>query len=48
MKKLNATLSAKQKQLKAAVDKVTRLNEELMETERNKKKLEQQYEDCSK
>jgi hypothetical protein len=39
--KLNATLSEKQKELKAANDKVTKLNNELNATKDNKIRLEQ-------
>jgi dynein heavy chain, axonemal len=48
VKQLSAKLAEKQKHLKAAVDKVTALNDELQSTIRYKEKLEKEYEECSK
>lgn len=43
---LNATLHKKQSELKQAVDKVKKLNDELTATQNNKIKLQQRHEDC--
>ena len=44
---LNAKLAIKQKELKDAKDKVSRLNKELSDTIDAKEKLEREYEECS-
>ena len=46
--KSNATLAIKQKELKVIIDKVDALTRELNEAERNKHRLEMEYEDVSK
>lgn len=45
---LEAQLAEKQKALKAANDKVDKLNNELLATQRYKEKLENEYDDCNK